>query len=56
MTKPYKTYSCGCQSPVRSRILPCRLHAGPGAPAATARLQNGRLYRMAKNTLRERSG
>lgn len=46
--KAYKTWKCGCYSPVRGRITPCKTHAGPGVPAGTALLQNQRLYRMSK--------
>ena len=45
-----KIWKCGCCSPKheKGRIIPCRVHAGPGAPTGTARLQNQRLYRMSK--------
>jgi len=48
MKTPYKTYRCGCVSPVRGRITPCKLHGGPGVPRGTALLQNQRLYRQSK--------
>lgn len=50
----YKKWKCGCYSPVRGRITPCELHAGPGAPPGTALLQNQRLYRMSKKPASKR--
>jgi len=47
-----KIWKCGCYSPKdkRRHIIPCRMHAGPGVPVGTARLQNQRLYRMSKES------
>lgn len=46
----YKIWKCGCYVPTWNKrmIIPCQKHAGPGAPAGTALLQNQRLYRMSK--------
>lgn len=45
-----KIWKCGCYVPTwdKKKIIPCQTHVGPGVPPGTARLQNQRLYRMAK--------